>query len=358
MKILPPTPENIRIVAEALRQGDVVGMPTETVYGLAGVAFNPSALARIFETKERPTFDPLIIHVAPAMGARTITDLARLKLVDRSALQKPAQELADRLLGQLWPGPFTLVLPKLPDVPDLATSGLPTVALRMPKHPVAQALIEAAGAPLAAPSANRFGRISPTSAQDVQDEIGDRISYCLDGGRCEVGLESTVVSLDSFGRLTLLRPGGTPQSKIESIAGTPLLVAALPSAGAQVAPGMLESHYAPRKPMKLLSAPLSTLSDEQLKAEIRSGVGILLLSGESRAAAERISRVCGVRATVRTLSETGDLAEAARNLFAEMRAMDAMDVNVILAEPSTVQHGLGHAIGDRLRRASAKRLDG
>lgn len=216
-KIVPPTPESIQQVAEALRHDEVVGMPTETVYGLAGNARSPIALARIFETKERPTFDPLIIHVGRFSG---LDDFKVLGLVDFKALSAERIRQLEILIEKFWPGPLTLVLPKDPSVPDLATSGLPTVAIRMPEHPVALALIQAAQTPLAAPSANRFGRISPTTAQAVEQELGDRISWIIDGGPSTIGVESTILSLAFPDELVILRPGGTPPEAIEAALGT------------------------------------------------------------------------------------------------------------------------------------------
>lgn len=192
-ELLQPTAENLARAGEALRRGELVGMPTETVYGLAGNALDAEAVARIFAVKERPTFDPLIVHVAPEL--RGLDAFGEAELVDVAALDGDARTHIEALISRFWPGPLTLVLPRGARVPDLVTSGLATVAVRMPRHPVAQALIRAAQRPLAAPSANRFGRISPTSAADVQAELGDRIGLILDGGSSEVGVESTVLAI-------------------------------------------------------------------------------------------------------------------------------------------------------------------
>lgn len=336
-------------------------MPTETVYGLAGNAMDASALARIFNAKERPTFDPLIIHVS--LGSGNLAGLEKLKLVRKSLLSSRAQELADRLLGAFWPGPFTLVLPKDDAVPDLATSGLPTVAIRMPRHPVAQALIERAGFPLAAPSANRFGRISPTSAPDVLAELGDRIEWILDGGPCEVGLESTVLSLSQDAALTLLRPGGTPVAEIERVASAEVRS---PRAGAPLqGPGMLASHYAPEKRLKLLPDAILNLApgklSEFLPALSKDGkIGLLLFEGAPEDTIRQLTADKGLscdprRIEARSLSPKGNLEEAARNLFAALRQLDSTpSIEYILAEPCPVRTGLGHAISDRLLRASQK----
>ncbi|MGZ3687175.1 MAG: L-threonylcarbamoyladenylate synthase [Bdellovibrionota bacterium] len=359
-RVLAPSPENLALAAEALARGDVVGMPTETVYGLAGAAFNPMALARIFETKERPTFDPLIIHVGPL--GRGLEQLARLHLIDLPSLSPRAQERARKLIDQFWPGPLTLVLPKHADVPDLATSGLATVALRMPRHPVAQALIAQAGMPLAAPSANRFGRISPTTPAAVLEELGDRIDLILDGGPCEIGLESTVLAIEPTGTLRLLRPGGISRQEIEVLLGqsVELPPPVLPSTAAS-SPGMLASHYAPSKPLRILPSEVLKLRPEQ-RAEILAllpasvpadaKLGLLIFSGKSSDAEKHFSAITGRKVTVLILSEKGDLSEAAHHLFTRLRTLDGSSAEALFCEPVTSERGLGHAIADRLRRAS------
>ncbi len=357
-KIVQPTPESINLIAEALRHDEVVGMPTETVYGLAGNARSPVALARIFETKERPTFDPLIVHIGRISG---IDELKTLDLIDFEALSKERTQQLETLIQQFWPGPLTLVLPKHSSVPDLATSGLPSVAIRIPEHPVALALIEAAQTPLAAPSANRFGRISPTTAQAVQLELGDRIHWILDGGPCQIGVESTILSLAFPNELVILRPGGTPPEKIEAALSTSIRkgVASAPKSTETrpLAPGMLESHYAPRTPLFMLPKPLAALTPQDrqsVEAVIRQytstqqPVGLLLMSGSPDHAN------LGHPIRCRSLSPSGDLNEAARNLFTTLRHLDSLGVPVIFAEPCTHQEGLGFAISDRLRRASAR----
>jgi L-threonylcarbamoyladenylate synthase len=306
MEVLAPTADQLARAAARLRAGEVVAIPTETVYGLAGAAFDERALARIFAAKDRPTFDPLIVHVLELDAPGVVGPLA------------PRQRAAaERLARAHWPGPLTLVLPRGPRVPDLATAGLPTVAVRSPRHPVARALVAAVG-PLAAPSANRFGRISPTSAADVVAELGDRVELVVDGGPCAVGLESTIVAVGEDGELTLLRPGG-------------VAVEARPGGPEVRAPGMLPSHYAPHKPLVFLgaSAPAGRVA---------------LLAFDPATAA----RVAAVRTEVLGL----DLEAAARRLFAALRALDACDADVIVAEPCPSRAGLGHAIADRLERAA------
>jgi len=345
-ELLSPTPENLARAAEALRRGEVVGMPTETVYGLAGNALDAQAVARIFAVKERPTFDPLIVHVAP--DSPGLEALAQAELVDPAQLDEASRTQAELLIARFWPGPLTLVLPRGARVPDLVTSGLPNVAVRMPRHRVAQALIRAAGCPLAAPSANRFGRISPTSAADVQTELGDRIGFIVDGGECELGLESTVLALEPRGA-TLLRPGGVPKAELERALGMPLR-APDSTANAPAGPGMLASHYAPRKPMRLLDGPLPAA---RFPPSLPSTIGVLAQRGDAAQLAAELSKTSGRAVRVQVLSPTGDLDEAARRLFSAMRALDASDAELLFAEPCPSEAGLGHAIGDRLRRACA-----
>jgi L-threonylcarbamoyladenylate synthase len=302
--------------AAAIRAGDLVGMPTETVYGLAGDARDPAAVLKIFTAKGRPRFDPLIVHVADAEQAWTVAE---------------PSDRARRLAAACWPGPLTLVLPRRPGIPDLVTSGLDTVAVRCPDHPLALALIRAAG-PLAAPSANPFGRISPTTAAHVREQLGAAVAVVLDGGPCRVGIESTVLRPDPLP--VILRPGGLPRERLAEILGETVALADL-SARAQAlppqAPGMLASHYAPRTPM--------TLRDGPWPAD--PAIGLLAFRGDDLPP--------GARAEI--LSRTGDLHEAAQHLFAALRRLDASGARAIVAEavPDT---GLGEGINDRLRRAA------
>ncbi len=394
IEIAPATPEGIARAAALLRSGQVVGIPTETVYGLAGSAFDERALARIFEAKERPSFDPLIVHLADfeAQGLDPANGV-----VDRDRLSADALATVRRLAAAFWPGPLTMVLPRSRRVPDLATSGLDTVGVRVPAHPVARALLEAVGLPLAAPSANRFGRISPTRADHVADELGDRIPLVLDGGDAPVGVESTVVRITPEGALELLRPGGVPVEELQAVAGRPVRPpASSPGSGASspAAPGMLESHYAPGKPLVLLPRPLSKLSDDELATwgatTFVSGVpasggrasdgrdpgvpapgvpassrptgpaGLLLQHGSgedvARAAARLRAVVPGGVSVARALARSDEPAAAARALFATLRTLDARPgTGVLVAEPADGDTGLRHAINDRLRRAAAPR---
>ncbi len=305
---------------QVIREGGVAAFPTETVYGLGADALDAEAVARVFEIKQRPRFDPLIVHVAELGQAKELVE----------EMPDDACRLADRF----WPGPLTLVLPKKGIVPDIVTAGLPTVAVRMPDHPLALMLIRGAGTPIAAPSANRFGRISPTTAEDVQTELGEEVDIIVDGGPCPVGVESTVLSFCENPSV-LLRPGGLPLEEIEQAIGP----VRLSPDGMQrpLAPGQLSRHYAPRTPLVL------GFSHEW---ELRGRhVGLLAFRQPQRP---------DTYAAIEVLSASGDLREAATNLFGAMRRLDSMGLDFILAEP-VPQVGLGHAVMDRLRKASAPR---
>ncbi len=242
-----PNAEGLREAAAVLMRGGLVGMPTETVYGLAAHAFDPEAVLSVFRAKERPAFDPLIVHLAdPDLDAASA-----LGVVDRGRLSLSATASLERL-ARLWPGPLTLVLPRGSRVPELATSGLDTVAVRVPEHPVARALIRTLGAPVVAPSANRFGRISPTEAAHVLEELAGRLDAVLDGGPCALGVESTIVGIEDDGSPRLLRPGACPRETVEAALGRSL--EAPRRSAAPAAPGMLASHYAPRKRVVLADA--------------------------------------------------------------------------------------------------------
>lgn len=362
-RILSPSSEHLREASRHLHGGGVVGMPTETVYGLAGSAFSVEALAKIFAVKERPTFDPLIVHVGASVlkSGNPIATLSEAGVIDDTLLSEKMRNTAEKLMRAFWPGPLTLVLPRGSRIPDLATSGLRTVGVRLPRHPVALALIEAVGLPLAAPSANRFGRISPTAPEHVAAELGDRIELILDGGRSEVGIESTVVSLaTSESQPILLRPGGISRNELERILGAPLDVAAgsyaHTKASAVASPGMLESHYAPRTPLRLLPATLSELSDTRI-AELTHSIGpgsiaLLVLMDNAQSAARRFATVARRDVTALTLAPDGRLETAAHNLFQHLRTLDAANAKIILAEPCPASEGLSHAIADRLNRAA------
>ncbi|MEX1111124.1 MAG: L-threonylcarbamoyladenylate synthase [Chthoniobacterales bacterium] len=304
-----------REAAGLLRGGGVVALPTETVYGLACDALNADAAAKVFAAKERPSFDPLIVHVADASWIGTL-----------SAVKGAAQALAVRLAGAFWPGPLTMVLPSKDLVPDLVRSGLPTVALRCSAHPVMAAVVRDIGRPLAAPSANRFGRISPVTAQDVIEELRGRIPLVLDGGPCRHGLESTIVAVED-GRLTLLRPGPVTTDELTRFA----LVERAERGGPVSAPGMLESHYAPRTPLRLWPGHVPLPDDAATSGVLAFGA------------------VGPGFATVEVLPS--DPADAAPLFFAALRRLDACGVERIYAR-EIPESGLGMAIMDRLRRAA------
>jgi len=353
-EVLAPTEESIARAAVALRGGAIVGLPTETVYGLAASAFDPAALASVFAAKARPTFDPLIVHVVLEPGPAT-AQLEALGLVDGARLTPAARAAADALAAALWPGPLTLVLPRAPRVPDLVTAGLDGVGLRAPSHPVARALIARAG-PLAAPSANRFGRISPTTAAAVVAELDGLVPLVLDGGPCDVGVESTVVRVEADGRLLLLRPGGVSAERLAALSGRAVLRGATPrhpaveGGSGLVSPGTLESHYAPRQPLLLLDAPLSALTVLPRAAS----VALLARDEDPGPAAALLAAATGA-APVLALGLGSDPGVAARRLFAALRELEASGAELLVAEPPAGEDGLWHAIGDRLRRASAPR---
>lgn len=327
MDVWPATPEGVSLAASALRGGRLVGMPTETVYGLAGNALDPEAVASIFAVKARPTFDPLIVHADSMEAAFAL------------AAQVPAS--ARRLAEVFWPGPLTLVLPRRKDLPDLLSAGLDTVALRVPAHPVARQLLKAAGLPLAAPSANRFGRISPTVASHVVEEFyGDeRVAGVLNAGPCEMGVESTVVGFPGEGRVVVYRLGATPleelHDRVDHLEWVRVADAEddpeLARRGEQ-SPGMLARHYAPRTPLYLLEADAPA-------PEADAGTGWLCFQARP-----------GLEGPQMVLSADGDVQQAATRLFACLRKLDAMGLKQIFAWKVPDQ-GLGAAINDRLTRA-------
>ncbi|MDR3138723.1 MAG: threonylcarbamoyl-AMP synthase [Treponema sp.] len=347
MRILPLSEENIRLAAEALRAGHLVAFPTETVYGLGADAFNVSALAKVFAAKGRPRFDPLIIHIARPRDLEQVADL--------SALDRESREKTRALGLGLWPGPLTLILPKRPEVPDLATSGLPSVAVRLPDHPAAQRLILLSTGAVAAPSANPFGYLSPTRAEHVRDQLGEAAAFILDGGRTRVGVESTVLDLCS-GPPRILRPGGSSRERIEGIIGPVEFPAqgTAPSAapGRPLSPGQLKGHYAPRTALSLHSREeIIDLADNPLE-------GFLFFDGPSRetwfqrAGQFREGQGLPGESRIRTLSEGGNMTEAAANLFDLLHRLDRLGLCRIRAE-KVPETGLGAAVNDRLRRAAA-----
>jgi L-threonylcarbamoyladenylate synthase len=318
-RVLPADADVVAQAARVLAAGGLVAFPTETVYGLGADATDGRAVARLYEAKGRPAFNPLIAHVG-----------------DRQAAQALAQFDADaaQLADAFWPGPLTLVLPKAAAcaVAELATAGLDSIAVRVPDHAVAHAILKAFGKPVVAPSANRSGHLSPTNAAHVVADLGGRIDLIIDGGATPVGVESTIVAC--LGEPVLLRPGGLPRAAIERTLGRKLSDASSAS-DAPLAPGMLASHYAPRTPLKLGAS------------HVAAGEALLAFGATPPAGAERAKSALN-------LSPHGDLIEAAANLFSHLRALDAAGASAIAVMPIP-NEGLGEAINDRLARAAAQR---
>ncbi len=331
--ILPgEDPASIDQAAALLRDGELVGMPTETVYGLAADALNEAAVAKVFQAKQRPSFDPLIVHVPDVTSANQLALFG---------------EQAERLAEAFWPGPMTLVLPRRldeqgkPIVPDLVTAGLNAVGLRVPDHPVALALLKKSHCPLAAPSANTFGSISPTLAQHVVDELGSKVGIVLDGGPCDRGVESTVLRVTDAG-VEVLRLGALPVELIEEVIGGPVSVrkpSSSPGLEAKPAPGMVDRHYAPGTPMRFFDS-IQAQDTYEL-----TGRWALIYVGKVPAHCERFD-------VMRNLSESGDLSFAAASLFSTLRELDGMGLDGIAAI-AVDDEGLGRAINDRLKRGSA-----
>ena len=328
-------PAAILEAATLLRAGRLVAFPTETVYGLGANALDAVAVARVFAAKERPAFDPLIVHLADA------ADLPSLVEPDDAA--DPRVTL---LAARFWPGPLTLVLRRLGQLPGIVSAGLPTVGLRVPDHPVARALIHAAGVPVAAPSANRFGRISPTRARHVVDGLGNRVDLVLDGGPSRVGVESTVLLL-AGGRAVLLRPGGLPREALEAAIGPIDLPADDEPGTAALAPGRAGAHYATTTPLEIVD-PADGELRHRLRASAGERVGLLAASDEGAAAARAAG---GPFAAVITLAPDGDPVVAASRLFEALHDLDAARLDRIVAQPMP-DEGLGLAVMDRLRRAA------
>jgi len=313
---------NIAICKDLLESGQLIGMPTETVYGLAGNALNPEAVALIFSTKNRPSFDPLIVHTHSLQEVEKYV----------SNLPEKAKILAERL----WPGPLTLLLTKKSIIPDLVTSGMDTVAIRIPNKKITLELLQQLDFPLVAPSANPFGYVSPTNAQHVNDQLGEKIDYILDGGPCEVGIESTIVGFENEEAI-IHRLGGISKEKIESLIGKVDLKPH--STSNPKAPGMLKSHYSPGK--KVVLGDLKSLKE---KFDNKQRLGVIAFSKKLDGIAEEDQVV---------LSPQEDLSEAAQKLFSALRTLDTKNIDLIIAE-LVPDHGLGRAINDRLKRASAK----
>jgi L-threonylcarbamoyladenylate synthase len=328
MEVLSTSDVDLRRAAASLAAGFLVAFPTETVYGLGADAFNPVSIAKIFEAKKRPTFDPLIIHIAEMDAVFRITD--------RSPMDEVMMKRLSVLAERFWPGPLTVILPKRGEIPNIATAGLPTVAVRFPSHPAAQALIRYSTGAVAAPSANSFGGLSPTRAGHVKSQLGDRVDFIIDSGKTEVGLESTILDL-THDPPAILRLGGIPREDIEALIG-PVVLSLQSSPGAPHSPGQLKSHYAPRTPLVLCRlGEMDAIPPEP---------------GEGRLYFSRIKNPRIAPDRIRVLSESADLAEAAANLFDMLHELDNLGLSLIRAEEAPAS-GLGEAINDRLRRASS-----
>jgi len=356
MKFLPVSPESLKQGAEILKNGGLVAFPTETVYGLGADAFNAQALAKVFEVKGRPHFDPLIIHIAAIETLEKVACLSLLTMEKRKKLFLLAEAL--------WPGPLSIIMPKNEKIPGIATSGLQTAAIRFPDHKAARDLISLSSGAVAAPSANLFGSLSPTSAQHVKDALGNKIDMILDGGSARIGVESTVLDITGE-NFKILRPGGTPKEVIEKLTG--------PVQGIdneikdetfcpKTSPGQLESHYAPRTSLSVLN------TEEIIRLPCKDKkISYLFFNGSTRDAwfNFQLSNVQSndfqyidaqklpADSIIRVLSETGQMQEAASRLFEILHELDKSNVSHIYAQLAP-QEGLGEAINDRLKRGASK----
>ena len=339
MEYLSVSPESLRKAAGIIRNGGIVAFPTETVYGLGADACNAEALAKVFEAKRRPSFDPLIIHIA---DIKTLEDIA-----DLSLLSEKNREKLFLLAENFWPGPLSLVMPKSKKIPGIATAGLSTAAIRFPDHQAALSLISLSGGALAAPSANPFGSLSPTRAEHVRDKLGEKVDMILDGGSARIGVESTVLDITG-GCIKILRPGGTPKEAVENLIG-PIqdgsAAAGDTASGGLVSPGRLKSHYAPKTPLSVFTL------EELIRQPCGPGSAFVFFDAPSRDAWAATQPPAALeKAVIRVLSPSGRLVEAAASLFQTLHELDSPEISRILAQLAP-QEGLGQAINDRLRRA-------
>ena len=312
--------EQIKTAAEIIRRGGLVAFPTETVYGLGADGLNSVAVAKIFEVKNRPTFNPLILHIESEDRLKTVCEIPNDKVYD--------------LIDEFWPGPLTFVLPKKANVPEIVTAGLNSVAVRMPDNLIALELIKESGTPIAAPSANLFGQLSPTRAGHVQKQLGDKIDMILDGGNCTVGIESTILLIEQE-EITLLRPGGVPLESIREVIGE---IKLFPKKSARPnSPGQLPFHYSPQTPLLMLTAA-------NIETNMNKKVGVIFFK-------ENNSKISFGKEIV--LSRAGLLSEAAANFFSTLHKLDDLQLDCILIEPFPLE-GLGVALMDRIQRAVAK----
>jgi len=308
--------------AELLRKGETVALPTETVYGLAADSLSPLAVVKVFEAKGRPRFNPLIIHLPDRTWLEKI-----------AVLPRPDRQLILKLAEEFWPGPFTMILPKRRIVPEIVTAGLDTVAVRISAHPVFSQIVQAFAKPVAAPSANRFGRVSPTTAQHVLNELKGRISLIVDAGPTQHGIESTIIAIRD-GKIGILRRGPVTSEQLSAFASIDIVT----SGKSISAPGQLPSHYAPKTPLQLI--------DHARSFSAKSSQRCALLAWNVTEEDKRF-------VAIRYLSQHQELHQAAANLFRHLRELDELNVDLIVAE-RVPSHGLGAAINDRLQRAAAK----
>ena len=354
--VVPADSEGIHRAVSTLLRGDLVAIPTETVYGLAADAFNASAVAKIFAAKERPTFDPLIVHVSTSL--MSIDALCEAEIIDGTELNPKAKVLCERLTAEFWPGPLTLILPRHRRIPDLVTSGLPHVGVRMPAHRAAKKILLESKRPLAAPSANRFGRISPTTAAHVMAELEGRIPLIVDGGAAAVGVESTIIQVRDHA-IDVLRPGGVSIEDLRRVAGPDVKVERTSGVldTSVLAPGCLASHYAPTKPLVLWKKTLNSITEAmQQFTDGSQKIGVLFLRGDAAARLSELPDSLRTFVSAVSLSQTGNSVEVARNLFSALRTFDEGEVPAIFAELPTETTGLWFAIADRLTRAGSRKI--
>lgn len=373
-RILPCNPKNLRKLAQEIWNDKLVAIPTETVYGLAANYQSETAILKIFKAKKRPFTDPLITHIPNLKNGDITTYLQEHEICDFSGCTSNFLNSFKKLTEAFWPGPLTLVLPKHPKLSHLITSNNPTVAIRMPRHPKAQAFLKEVGLPLVAPSANRFGRISPTCPEDVFKELGHEINWILDGGKCQVGLESTILSLGNYQKTgnsphRLLRPGRVSSKDIEKVLGRK--ISFLSPRLKERVPGHFKTHYAPLKPLRILPTTIYKLNKGNwlnfLQSKSSSGarteltsqqtiheVGLLAFYGNGTKLLRHFHRVTGIKAVIKILCpKKNNLDQAARNLFCHMRNLDDQNnIKIIFSEPFKSALGVGPAITNRIARAS------
>ncbi|MDA0348519.1 MAG: L-threonylcarbamoyladenylate synthase [Verrucomicrobia bacterium] len=320
-QVLQPTPSNLDQLASILAQGDIVAIPTETVYGLACNALDPAAVAKVYKAKQRPSKNPLIVHIG---GLENLAEIAE------------TSEASEQLIKSFWPGPLTLILPKCPIIPNEVTAGTSTVAVRMPSHPVFRELAKRCPFPLAAPSANPFGYVSPTKAEHVEQNMGDSVEWILDGGDCEGGLESTIISLVDPKAPVLLRHGGISIQELEAVLNTKIIsktIVAEVSDEALLSPGLLRRHYSPHTEIRLFEGCAPKVGENEAIVFLNAGD----CSGEDEF----------------SLSKKGDLTEIAHNLYDILQRLDKKGfARIHFQIPATI--GIGQAIRDRLCRAAAQ----